>query len=41
MLQPKRAESILGESQKYVDLMYFGDQKSALKKTQRCLETVV
>jgi hypothetical protein len=32
-LRPKRAESNLGESQKYVDLMYFGDQKSALKNT--------
>jgi hypothetical protein len=37
----KELSPILGESQKYVDLMYFGDQKSALKKTQRCLETVV
>ncbi|WP_016989955.1 hypothetical protein [Flavobacterium sp. ACAM 123] len=27
----KELSPILGESQKYVDLMYFGDQKSALK----------
>jgi hypothetical protein len=29
----KELSPILGESQKYVDLMYFGDQKSALKNT--------
>jgi hypothetical protein len=29
----KELSPILGESQKYVDLMYFGDQKSAQKNT--------